>query len=108
MCNSRKERGMGFRDFEAFNLVLLAKQAWRLLTVPSSLCARVLRARYFSNTDLLHERYCPARGSFTWRTILYGRDLLRNGLIWRISDGSQVKMWESNWIPRGSAQRTGS
>jgi hypothetical protein len=95
---------MGFRDYEAFNQALLAKQAWRLLTVPTSLCARVLKARYFSNSDFLHSR-CPKRGSFTWRSILFGRDLLTCGLIRRIGDDSQVEVWVSNWIPRDSVQR---
>ena len=71
---------MGFRDPDAFNQALLAKQAWRILQVPSSLCARVLKALYFKDDTILSAT-CPASGSFTFRSILHVRDLLLEGLV---------------------------
>lgn len=90
---------MGFRDFEAFNQALLAKQAWRIVTNPNSLCARVLKARYFANSDFL-QASCPKSASYTWQSILFGRDLLQAGLIWRIGNGKNINVWTDNWIPR--------
>jgi hypothetical protein len=65
LCFPKNEGGMGFRDFHSFNLAMLAKQIWRLITVPDSLCAQVLRAKYFPHGDIL--KAGPNEGSsFTW------------------------------------------
>ena len=64
---------MGFRDMEAFNQALLAKQAWRLLQVPSSLCGRVRKARYYDHGTILNAT-CLSGASYTFRSILHSRD----------------------------------
>ena len=90
--------GMGFRDMHIFNLAMLGKQGWRLLTVPDSLCARVLKGRYFPHTDFWNAP-APRSASATWHSILAGRDLLKKGVQWGIGDGCQVHIISDHWIP---------
>ena len=99
-CYPRIWGGMVFRDMRAFNQALLAKQAWRLLDSPDSLCARLLRAKYYPNRNLLDTLF-PSSSSAVWRGITHGLELLKKGLIWRVGDGSLIKTWRDAWIPRG-------
>lgn len=84
---------------QLFNQALLARQAWRLLDQPDSLCARVLRAKYFPN-GLLTDAVFSANASSTWHAIEFGLQLLKQGIIWRIGDGTKVRIWRDPWIPR--------
>ncbi|XP_073363325.1 uncharacterized protein [Aegilops tauschii subsp. strangulata] len=58
MCTRKHEGGLGFRDPKAFNQAMLAKQSWRLFQVPTSLCARVLKAQYYAEVSILNAT-CP-------------------------------------------------
>jgi hypothetical protein len=63
--------GLGYKDVHSFNLAMLVKQGWMLLTEPNSLGARVLKAKYYPDSDVLHAK--PTAGmSYTWRSILKG------------------------------------
>ena len=89
--------GMGFRDFHCFNLAMLAKQVWRLLYDPDSLCARVLKAKYYPDGKLLQAKL-KSGSSFTWQSILAGLECFKRGYIWRVGDGTQINIWEDRWI----------
>ena len=89
----KSEGGMGFRDFELFNQAMLAKQGCRLLSNPDSLCARVLRGKYYNDTDLMSARK-KRNASHIWNAILHGREALKLGLIKHVGDGSSVRIWE--------------
>jgi hypothetical protein len=55
LTKPKTEGGLGFRDPYGFNLAMLARQGWRMLTTPDSLCACVLKAKYYPNTSILEE-----------------------------------------------------
>lgn len=100
----RKEKGgLGYRDLHLFNLAMLARQAWRIIKFPES-CARLLRARYWPNGDLMGAGEGPGI-SYTWRSLLRGLRALENGIIWRVGDGTQLRIWDDPWIPVGVTRR---
>nr|XP_025679206.1 uncharacterized protein LOC112779177 [Arachis hypogaea] len=47
VCVSKRNGGLGFKDFQGQNLALLAKQAWRIIENPNSIWVRILKAVYF-------------------------------------------------------------
>ena len=53
MCLPKNQGGLGFRDIKQFNIAMLGKQGWRLMVTPESLCARVLKGKYYHNSDFM-------------------------------------------------------
>ncbi|OMO64624.1 reverse transcriptase [Corchorus capsularis] len=97
LCVSRMDGGLGFRDFEAFNLSLLAKQCWRLMTNPDSLCYRIMKAKYFWGSDFMRAKL-GTNPSFIWRSLLAGRRVLEEGSRWRVGDGASILALKEKWI----------
>ncbi|GJU27805.1 hypothetical protein Tco_1166426 [Tanacetum coccineum] len=82
MSHPKEECGLGFRDLNALNLALLAKQGWRLLINPHSFWGRVLKGLYFPRSNFLTARK-GSRPSWLWQSLLQGRDLLLEGIRWQ-------------------------
>jgi hypothetical protein len=100
MCVPKAEGGLGFRDTKLFNIAMLGKQGWRLMVNPESLCARVLKGKYYHSKDFMTATK-KKNASHTWRAILAGRKVLRMGCIKRIGGGQSTKIWKDQWIPGG-------
>jgi hypothetical protein len=83
--------GMGFRELNLFNQAMLGRQCWRLITDPSSLCARVLKGRYFPNCEVWEAKQ-PRAASFTWSNICFGMTLVLKGVRWNVGDGTRIKL----------------
>ena len=93
MTESKSEGGMGFCDLALHNESLLAKQAWRLLQDQSSLFYKVFKPRFFPNCTIMEAKE-SSRGSYAWRSILYGRDVIKRGACWRIGTRQKVQIWQ--------------
>jgi hypothetical protein len=81
-----------------FNQAMLGWQCWRLITELNSLCARVLKARYFPDCDVIDAPQ-PRSSSYTWRSIQFGMKLAKKGMRWGIGDGTRTNFLTDPWIP---------
>ncbi|KAK4404353.1 hypothetical protein Sango_0803900 [Sesamum angolense] len=79
LCGGKKAGGLRFRDLRAFNLAMLAKQGWRIFKNPNLLLSRILKAMYFSRSELF-DAQVGYNVSYTWRNILEARPILEDGI----------------------------
>nr|GMC71745.1 uncharacterized protein LOC109159798 [Ipomoea batatas] len=89
--------GLGFKRLHEFNLALLAKQGWRLLLYPDSLVGKILKARYYPSFDFMNSQL-GNNPSYIWRSITTGKALLSEGLVRRVGDGTNTKIWGWPWL----------
>ncbi|KAI5351664.1 hypothetical protein L3X38_004555 [Prunus dulcis] len=99
LCKAKTECGMGFRCLQAFNMAMLAKQGWRLVHNPHSLASRLLKAKYFPQTNFW-EAMLGSRPSCVWKSIWTARKVLEMGSRFQIGDGKSVRIWGDKWVPR--------
>ncbi|KAL0009734.1 hypothetical protein SO802_004842 [Lithocarpus litseifolius] len=98
MCEPKACGGLGFKNLKCFNLALLAKQGWILQLAQDSLVFQVLKARYFP--------ICASLGhnpSYTWKSIMAAQELVKEGVMWRVGNGRDVKVWGDRWLPCSSS-----
>lgn len=56
LCNHKMAGGMGFRNFNDFNMSMVGKQVWRLVVNPEILVARLYKAQYYANGTLFEAK----------------------------------------------------
>ncbi|XP_043689330.1 uncharacterized protein LOC122640247 [Telopea speciosissima] len=73
--------------------------SWQRLCRPKSRGGLGLKDSKIQNKALLAKAKVGNRPSWGWRSILVGREVLLEGLVWKIGDGSSINIWEDRWIP---------
>lgn len=91
---------MGFSDMGKFNISLLAKQSWRILSNPDSLVAKTFKATYFPMTDFLTAPL-GNNPSYIWKSIWATRDVLLKRSCWRVGKRDLIRVKEDAWILSG-------
>lgn len=67
LCEERNKGGLGFRYISCFNQVMLAKQDWKLLTIPTCLMATVLKAKHVAKM-----KFCKSKKGHETLQAYYG------------------------------------
>ncbi|KAL0285522.1 UNVERIFIED_CONTAM: putative mitochondrial protein [Sesamum angustifolium] len=101
LCYRKCDGGLGFRSLKAFNLAMLAKQLWRLLTKPQCLLSQVLKAGYYPFSSPL-EAKVGYRPYLTWHSIISSKEIIAAGSRWSVGSGFSIIIWKDPWLPRPS------
>ena len=97
MAKPKNAGGLGFQNFRLFNLAMLGKQGWRFITNPGSLTSRLFKAKYFADSDFLSSKL-GHNPSFIWQSICEAKQLLRDGLRWRIGNSDNIHISGQPWL----------
>ena len=97
LCFPKDLGGMGFKELHKFNDAMLAKQAWRLLENKNSLFHRFFKEIFFPNENIFTAK--EGSGSFAWKSILIGREVIKKGAIWRVGNGENILIYHDRWLP---------
>ena len=62
-----------------------------------------MKDKYYRDGFFL-EANLGRKPSYAWRSIWNLKKLLKEGLIWRVGDGTNIRIWEDPWIPKPRAQ----
>lgn len=83
---TKSQGGLDFKDFEAFNKSLIAKQICHLIDSPNSLAGQILKSKYYPSSGVLDTRM-HNNPSLIWRSFHSAIDLIKKCLLWCIGDG---------------------
>lgn len=94
---SKCKGGIGFRSLYGFNIDLIGKQCWKFLKDPSSLVARLYKAKYFPDNHFLEARK-QAGASYIWTCMMTALNVLKKGFRWIVSNGQSINALRDPWL----------
>ena len=101
LCLPKELGGMGFKELQKFNDAMMAKQVWRLLEDKNSLFHVFFKENLFPNGNIFSAK--EGSGSFAWKSILKGREVIQKGAKWRVGNGENILIYQDRWLPAPSS-----
>lgn len=93
----KNKGGLGFCDFKAFNMAMVEKQGWHIITSQDTLVFKVFKDKYFPNSSFLTASL-GTNSSFTWKNLWKARQMLLLGSRWRTGDGRSINVMLDLWL----------
>ena len=73
--------GLGFREMKKFNVAILGKMTWKLITNPDTICSHLFKGIYHPYLNLLNAKQ-GRKASWIWASLMIGRTAINKGYRW--------------------------
>ena len=88
---------IGFKSFKAFNMAMVGKQAWKLVSNPDYLIMWLLKAKYFPwgnyyGAAIVHNSI------YVLHNIYSVKDVIWRGFQCNICIGESIRVWDHLWL----------
>lgn len=100
VCQPKDKGGLGVKNLELFNLSLLAKWRWRILTGTADVWLCLLKARYGDLRQRMARAHVDQRASIWWRDLCLleagpaeQNGWFSNAVKMRLKMGNEVRFW---------------
>lgn len=90
--------GIGLKKARLMNRALLAKLIQRVITKEGETWCKVLKVKYGSRRIEGIQFIDKQRASRVRKGIVWGPELLREGLRWSLGNGKCIRFWTYSWL----------
>lgn len=97
MSVPKSKGGLGFRNLFGFNIALLGKHIWNFMQNPSSLVAKIFKAKYFPSSHVLKATK-GSDPSYIWASIWTAKEELKSGFRWVLGNGDDIVATTDPWL----------
>ncbi|XP_024043004.1 uncharacterized protein LOC112099765 [Citrus clementina] len=98
LCKPKTNGGIGLKNLHDFNVAMLGKQVWKLLTNLKSLIGQIFKARYFPRTSIV-EADLGHNPSFVWRSLMAAKHIIVRGSRIQVGSGQNTLIGSDPWLP---------
>ena len=98
LCKPKSNGGIGLKNLHDFNVAMLGKQVWKLLTNLESLVGQIFKARYFPGTSVV-EAGLGYNPSFVWRSLMAAKHIIVRGSRIQVDNGQDITIGSVPWLP---------
>lgn len=100
VCMPKKEGGLGIKNLRTWNIALLTKHVWKIISGHNSLWVKWVKEYHVKDRnfwDIMNKNNM----SWTWKRFLNIRQFIRKHIFYEVGIGDKVSAWHDWWYPKG-------